>query len=128
MPILNEVLVGTKVRKGTYYWHSNTYGGARISVLVSSVRNGNVYFRLSGSTLKSKMTLDDFLARLAWRPEIKSEADKRADLVGRYRDDARWTGSLERLREYVDATPMTYRERGFYRRLVAAWTELEGGN
>lgn len=128
MPIRDEIVRGTEVRRGTYYWHSNSYGGARTSVLVSSVRHGNVYFRLSGSTLKSKMTLEDFLARVAWRPEIKSEADKKADLVGRYRDDARWTGSLERLRAYVDGTPMTYRERGFYRGLVAAWTELEGGN
>lgn len=118
----------TTIRKGTYYWHSNSYGGARISVLVSSARNGNVYFRLSGSTLRSKMTVEDFLARVAWRPEIKSPADERADLVGKYRDDSRWDGSLERLRGYVDRTPMTHRERGFYRRLVAAWTELEGGN
>ena len=129
MPIRDEIVRGTEVRKGTYYWHSNSFGGARTtSVLVSSVRNGNVYFRLSGSPLKSKMTLEDFLARVAWRPEIKSEADERAKLVGDYRDDARWAGSLERLREYVDRTPMTYRERGFYRQLVAAWTELEKGD
>lgn len=118
----------TRIKQGTHYWRSNTYGGARISVLVSSVRHGNVYFRLSGSTLRSKMTVEDFLAREAWRPEVRSEADERAKLVGDYRDDSRWEGSLDRLREYVDRTPLTRREAGFYRRLVSAWTELEEGN